>query len=371
MASPFRKKSRDAIVFSTWSWEANNVPERVALAWAGTGAKVLYCSMPVSYFRRRSSEAREIRERIFEFRPEYLGEKFSSLQPLGNWQWRNVARAVLVQADALRLEDPLFIYSHVQHIVPLCLAMRQAGLPLVHVCMDYPEPYQHELIELSDRTLVIPKTVFQELRANYGDKIEWIPQSIHLADFEGETAGAAQEPPEWAGIGRPRLGYLGPLHGRLDVPLLREALTQRPRWQFICFGGSEAIPLANVHGRSWGGPKQVASFVSGFDVGAMPYDIADKKNLHCVPLKLLDYFWAGLPVVSTRVLSLADYEDLVYFGDTPAEYIAAVERALAEPASSEKRQRRKQVAREHSTEILGRRLEEILCGAETPTAVVR
>jgi glycosyltransferase involved in cell wall biosynthesis len=359
---------RDAIVLSTWSWRVNNVPERIAQALAGTGAKILYCEMPVSRFRQRSSDARQIESRIFGFRPEYLGEKFSAFRPVGNWQWRKVARTILGQAEALQLSDPVFIYSHIEHIAALCAAVRQSGLPLVHVCMDYPEPYQYELIELSDQTWVIPKTVFAELRAKYGEKTEWIPQSIHF-DESREARTAATEPAEWSATGWPRLGYLGPLQARVNAGLVREVLARRPQWQLICFGGAELIPLRNVHSQAWTSPEELPNFIAGFDVGVMPYDLSNKKNLHCVPLKLFDYFAAGMPVVSTRVLSLAEFNELIYFGDTTGEFIAAIETALAEPATSPKREERKRIAREHSTEALGKRLAELMEGLHVPNGV--
>jgi hypothetical protein len=110
----------------------------------------------------------------------------------------------------------------------------------------------------------------------------------------------------------------------------------------------------------WSRPEELPRYVAGFDVGVMPYDLFDEKNLHCVPLKLFDYFYAGLPVASTPVLSLPEFGDLIYFGDTPAAFTRAVEMALAEPATSPKRARRKEIARAHSTKALGERLDEVL-----------
>jgi len=69
----------DAIVFSTWSWDIFNVPERVALALNMQGFRVLYCEMPVSRFRRRAGPPTEIQSGLYRFSPEYLGEKFSEL----------------------------------------------------------------------------------------------------------------------------------------------------------------------------------------------------------------------------------------------------------------------------------------------------
>ena len=122
----------------------------------------------------------------------------------------------------------------------------------------------------------------------------------------------------------------------MNLPLLREVLAAHAEWQFICFGDASALRLPNVHSAAWRRPEDLPAYVASFDVGVMPYDCFEEKNLHCVPLKLFDYFLAGLPVVSTPVLSLSEYSDLIYFGDTPAEFAKAVEAALSEPSASPK-----------------------------------
>lgn len=367
---------RDAIVFSNWSWDMFNVPERIALALAMRGARVLYCQMPVSRFRRRAEYSGEIEAGVYVFRPEYLGEKFDAMHMLRSWQWTKVAESIQERAKALGLNEPVFLYSHAKHMAPLCRAMKAAGMPLVHICMDYPEPYQYELIELSDRTMVISKAVFAKLRSKYGEKIEWIPQSIHLPagiarngrsaqvedGIESDAVHAEAGPQELAAVSHPRLGYLGTIYGRLNLRLLREVLERRPDWHFVLFGDAGALPLPNVHGLPWMTAERVPALAAGLDVGVMPYDCFDEKNLHCVPLKVFDYFLAGIPVVSTPVISLAEFRDIVYFGDTPAKFERAVECALAEPGASPKRQIRKEAALRHSTEALGLRLEEVLGG---------
>jgi Glycosyl transferases group 1 len=351
---------RDAIVFSSWDWGTFNVPERLALALASRRFRVLYSEMPTSRFRGRSKPLREVSPGIHAFCPEYLGEKFQRFPVLGSWQWKIVAQQVQLQAASLGMKNPLFFYSHVRGLAPLCREMRAQGLLLIHVCMDYPEAYQYELIGLSDLTLVIPNTVFVKLRARYGEKVHSIPQSIHLPPAAQQNDSSAATTLELAYVARPRLGYLGPIFARLNLLLLREVLAAHPEWQFICFSHVSALPLPNVHSAAWRRPEDLPAYVASFDVGVMPYDCFDEKNLHCVPLKLFDYFLAGLPVVSTPVLSLLEYSDLIYFGDTAVEFARAIEAALAEPVASPKRARRIEVARAHSTEALGRRLDEVL-----------
>jgi hypothetical protein len=92
----------------------------------------------------------------------------------------------------------------------------------------------------------------------------------------------------------------------------------------------------------------------------MPYYCYDEQALHCVPLKLLDYFAFGIPVVSTPIVHLWDYEDLIYFGDTAEELALAVKAALSEPIDSPKRTARVEIARKHSLESLALALRQCL-----------
>jgi hypothetical protein len=316
--------------------------------------------MPVAEFRRRESPVEEVHAGVYVFQPTYLGGKLNQFGLARKWQWNNVARQIAKLSKTLSLQDPVFIYSHIEHMASLCDEMKANGFPLIHICMDYPEPFQYQLIAMSDCTLVIPKGVFHKLKAKFGEKIQQIPQSVHLPFAERRADHSALEPPEIAPLARPRLGYLGPIYARLNLPMLQTVLTSHPEWQFLCFGDTRTLPLPNVHSLSWQKPSELNGYLSSFDAGVMPYDCFNEKNLHCAPLKLLDYFLAGLPVVSTPTIPLWEFKELLYFGDTATEFADAVEAALAEPANSPKRERRVEVARSHSTEALGRRLEEIL-----------
>jgi hypothetical protein len=342
-----------------------NVPERISLALASRRARVLYCEVPVSRLRRKGQPLTEISEGVYRFGPEYLGTKFNSLPVIGHLQWKAVVKQIIERAESLKLKDPVFVYSHFENMTPLCEEMRAAGYPLVHICMDYPEPYQYELIEMSDQTLVIPKPVFSELRSKYGEKIQWIPQSIHLPAAALETNESLSEPAEIAGIPRPRLGYLGPVFARLNLPLLRAVLAKNPDRHFVYFGDRDDTLPSNAHAMGWHRPNELPRYVESLDAGLMPYDCSGKKNLYCSPLKLYDYFLEGLPVISTPILEISEFKDLVYVGSTEEELSAAVARALEEPPDSPKRALRRDVARAHSTEAQGQRLEEVLALLKT------
>jgi glycosyltransferase involved in cell wall biosynthesis len=132
--------------------------------------------------------------------------------------------------------------------------------------------------------------------------------------------------------------------------LVKETLSRHPDWQFLHFGSSPQLSLPNEHVLPWRSRLGLAEVLKSLNIGFMPYDCEAPKNLHCVPLKLFDYFAIGLPVVSTPITFLRELEDLVYLGSTPVELEDAISRALAEPDDSPKKALRFAVARKHSIE---------------------
>lgn len=350
----------DAIVMSGWTWEAFNVPERVALAFAHLGSKVLYCENPVSLFRHKGHPRQEVESGVYRTGLEFLGHRLNRISVLvPRMQSKLLASQILRHAADLGLEDPVFIYPH-GDFAPLCSELKGRGFLLVHLCMDYPEIGQERLIELSDLTLLIPKSLYDGMRTRYGSKIHAIPQVARSFESGPGSTGNSSDEIEFVGIPRPRLGYVGPVDGRVDLGILSKFLTDHPQRQFLHFGASKCLPLCNVHVLRWRPPDRLKTVVAKLDIGFMPYARNDNKNLHCMPLKLFDYFAQGLPVVSTRILNLLEFPDTIYFGDDAAELSRAVELALDEPADSPLKAKRIAVAREHSIEALADVLAEVL-----------
>ena len=225
--------------------------------------------------------------------------------------------------------------------------------------MDYELELLKEHVRESDLALVIPQAAFEELREQFGRKVRKIPQLSYIDDSVGSPDGL-RESPELSTIPKPRLGYLGGLTGRISLPLLRETLSRHPEWQFLSFDARKWLGLTNEHILPWHSREELAGVLAGLDAGFMPYDCAIPKNLHCVPLKLFDYFSYGMPVVSTRIVFLQEYEHLVYVGSTADELANAISQALTEPVNSPKRAIRIALAREHSIDRSAQLLASVL-----------
>jgi hypothetical protein len=340
---------RDAIVISGWTWEASNVPERMASALALAGSRVLYCENPASFFRTVRPFS-EVEKGVFAFGLQHFGHRLNSFPILQRFQAKLLTAEILNTAARLQLNNPVFIYPHGDYCLQLCREFKRRGFQLIHICMDYELDLVVEHVRESDLALIIPRVAFEKLREEFGAKVRKIPQFSYVGESDGQTSPGLLESSELSRIPKPRLGHLGGLAGRLSLPLLRETLARHPEWQFISFDSEKRLALPNEHILPWRSREDLGSILAGLNVGFMPYDCTTPKNLHCVPLKLFDYFALGMPVVSTPIVFLQEqeYKDLVYLGGTPEELADSISRALVEPVDSPKKAGRIAVAREHS-----------------------
>lgn len=359
---------RDAIVYGH-DWESRTAVERVALGLARAGATVLHCDRLCSLLRRPDTRLHELEPRLYTFKPWMLMSRLNRLPGAPRAQARLVAGQILKHARALGLNRPVFFYAEAGPLLdPLCEAMKEQGCLLVHIAMDYSEHLSPRHVGRSDMTLVFSKTAAQRMRARWGEKIHQIPHGVDLRPVRNLPAFADQHSTPLAAIPRPRLGYAGVATGdHVNTRVLGELLRRRPQWHFVSFawnrGGiplGPAVPLPNAHILPWQAPEAFAQCVAGFDVGFMPYDCSNVILYNGPPMKLWDYFALGLPAVATPLIHLWEYEGLVYLGETANELEVAVEKALAEPADSPLRQKRKDLAEKHSVEALGHLLRDLL-----------
>jgi hypothetical protein len=350
---------RDAIVFSGGAWEVFNVPERIALALTRLGIRVLYCEGPVSILHRTRPRVREVEPGIFSFQPYFYGQRLNSFSVFRQAQAVKVAEQILAEAQRLNLNRPIFIYFMLKNFLPLCSALKKDCL-LVNVQMDYGQWQSSEHARISDITLAIPRSTYHALAAEFGQKVHPIPQAVDFQLFSSLTSRGGEEPEELRRISRPRLGYLGPAGRQVNRRLLADLMKRHPEWHFISVGNQKTLPLQNVHVLPWQPRETLSVYAAGFDVGFLPYDCANPHPFHGIPLKLLEYFALGLPVVSTPLIELWDLRGLIYLGDTVDELEDAIRNALNEPPDSPKRAQRIEFASGHSIECLAKRLEEVL-----------
>ena len=85
--------------------------------------------------------------------------------------------------------------------------------------------------------------------------------------------------------------------------------------------------------------ERLGEVLAEFDAGIMPYS-DHPACAYLTPVKNLELMAAGRPAVARPLPSLRSFADTLYFADTPAEFVAQLERALREDGPEKARRRR-------------------------------
>jgi len=176
--------------------------------------------------------------------------------------------------------------------------------------------------------------------------------------------------PEVRALSGPVVGFAGNLTSeKVDFGLLEVVARARPEWSIVRVGPaaedarSGLGPLANlsnVHVLGFRPYEELPSFVGGFSVGLIPYR-ATAYTRNCSPLKVFEYLAAGKAVVASGVPELAGMEPDVALAEGAAEFVAAIEAALADD-SPDALARRRRLAERNTWEGRTERLLDLIGG---------
>lgn len=158
-------------------------------------------------------------------------------------------------------------------------------------------------------------------------------------------------------LSRPRIVFSGNLAPhKVHFDLIARIARERPQWQFVLIGppweGTEepsalrALRRArNVTFTGHVAYRDLPAFLHEADVLAIPYR-ENRATRAVSPMKFFEYLATGLPVVATPLPSLLPYHEAVHLARTPAQWVRAIEAALADPADLA--EQRRVLARRHT-----------------------
>jgi glycosyltransferase involved in cell wall biosynthesis len=216
----------------------------------------------------------------------------------------------------------------------------------VYDCMDQLSAFRGappELVEKERKLFERADVVFTGGQSLYEAKKEQhanvhaFPSSIDAAHFS-KARLISEEFPAQADIPHPRIGFVGVIDERMDIPLVARSAELRPEWQFVMVGpvvkiDENDLPRPeNVHYLGQQGYGDLPAILSGWDVAVMPFAL-NESTRYISPTKTPEYLAAGLPVVSTAIKDVVTPYgdlDLVRIVATPEEFVAAIESAIVE-----------------------------------------
>ncbi|MDP2318111.1 MAG: ElyC/SanA/YdcF family protein [Acidobacteriota bacterium] len=194
----------------------------------------------------------------------------------------------------------------------------------------------------------------RERAARFNQRVHLFPSGVSLEAFGSARESGVHVPDDLAKLQRPIAGYVGGIHQWVDQDLLVAAAARLPNTTFALIGPAQvdvsrlqACP--NVHLLGQRPHTEVPAYVQGFDVGLVPYRIAD-YTANVYPAKMNEYLAMGKPVVATDLPEVhrfnREHGDVIAVGKTAPEFAAAIAQGMTD-VGPETRERRIAVA-EHN-----------------------
>jgi len=349
----------DTIVFSIIDWDFRfQRPQQLATQFGRQGHRVFYLS--TTQFVAPSGPAWDLTPKA-----RRVGElRIRSRRSLDIYSGRLDAADldVLVQsfeafAADLAIGDAVCLVQ-IPFWAPLALRLRERlGWRVVYDCMDewtnFPGfgqsvlSLEEKLVRGADATIVSADRL--------EDKWKGVAPRLILAKnaMDAEHYRARYGPNALlSGAPHPIIGYYGALASWVDAPLLEKIADRYPKATVVLAGGQFDVDLSAVAAR----PNvrllgqrpydEMPQLLWHFDACVIPFlvnDITEATN----PVKFYEYLYGGKPVVAPALTELLPYADLSYLARGHDEFLAQLDRALAEPADDPRRAARRRVAEEN------------------------
>jgi glycosyltransferase involved in cell wall biosynthesis len=211
---------------------------------------------------------------------------------------------------------------------------------------------EKELCERADIVFTTAKTLL-ERKKEYNPETHLASHGVDYAHFAKALDPSTEIADEVRDVARPVIGFVGLLQDWIDTDCIEHMAKARPSWTFVIIGKAlvdvsrlDALPNVRMLGRK--AYPDLPTYMRTFDMGLIPFRLNElTRNVN--PIKLREYFSAGLPVVSSDIPEVRAYADFK-FGDehgalgcgvyrSPDEALALCEKALAHDSPGARRRR--------------------------------
>ena len=300
----------------------------------------------------RKPRLEQVADRVWVYRPPPIGlpgtSRLAMATAVNGWLLAQLLRQPLRQ---LGFSKPV-LWSQLFNVAAL---FRHFPARLrIYECSDYDAALAHDerhrrlvlaqeadTCRAADLVFAVTEELAAPLRAHNPETYE-VNCAADLGFFGRALDPATQVPPTLACLPRPVIGYLGGVDPwKIDVDLLLDMARAHPEWSIALVGyvwfGFDPAPLRacpNIHVLGPQDYDAFPAFLKGMDVCIMPFPL-NEITRNGDALKLYEYLAGGRPVVSTPVPAARRLAGAVRIADTHAGFTAAVEAALAEPASAQ------------------------------------
>lgn len=218
------------------------------------------------------------------------------------------------------------------------------GWKSLYYCSDYfafeeiPTAASREREEMETKTFqrvdlaFVNSHILHELHKKKRQLLSIVSQGFCISDFHHRD-----KVPSIKRAGRFLIGYVGGISDRIDWKLVTRLVKEHPEWDFAFYYPSSNGPRNSrefpkimnrknvIHGTTRD-RRELAALIEQFDIGMIPYGSTRPFNYYCFPMKIYEYFYFGIPVISTKNAELLRFTDLVKVTDSYDAWVEWIRR---------------------------------------------
>jgi len=188
---------------------------------------------------------------------------------------------------------------------------------------------ERKLVEKADIVFAVSQFLI-DTRKTESKKVYFAPQGVNTEHFQSVNEIAS----EVKDLKKPIIGFFGLISEWVNLDIISEAVKAYPDYTFLVIGKSvrDLNHFIECKNFIYLGPvnyKDLPGYAAIIDVGLIPFEL-NNVTIAANPLKLLEYFSLGIPVVSTNLPEVKKYGDLVYTAKDTDEFIRMIKFAVDE-----------------------------------------
>ncbi len=194
-------------------------------------------------------------------------------------------------------------------------------------------PSEQKIIKKVDGVFAVSKVLMESRK--HKSETHFAPQGVNVNHFK-KTAALNEKVNS---LKKPVVGFFGLISEWVDLELIIACVKKYPDYTFVLIGKTtrDLSAFFDYQNFVYLGPvdyKVLPSYASVFDVGLIPFEV-NPVTVASNPLKLLEYFSLGIPVVTTNLPEMKNFADLAYIASDSDEFIKMLGQAVKE--NSDKR----------------------------------
>jgi len=197
---------------------------------------------------------------------------------------------------------------------------------------------EKKLVAKVDSVFAVSDFLFQTRKSPKGNTF-FAPQGVEADHFKKTDHLAAQVKE----IKKPVIGFFGLISEWIDLDIIYECVNHYPEYSFVLIGKSsrDLSRFYECKNFTYLGAvdyKELPKYASAFDVGLIPFKL-NEVTIPANPLKLLEYFSMGIPVVSSNLPEAKKYSDLAFIAKDKTEFIKMLKEAVSDNSVKRNQQR--------------------------------